>query len=248
MRSILAKVGAFVIGFTVVYVALGVSVAFVGGLVKGQMKGTLLFIAGLILLLLGLHLIHIIRIPLLERTAGGINSAKDPRSLLEAVLVGVAFAVGWSPCTGPIIGAMLVLAGAQGTTLSGGILLLVYCLGLGVPFLLTALAVGYFLKLFEKLHSKMRWIELISGILLAGLGGIFLSGKDYLLRGLMGISLEGWEMSMADKITAGVSPWALFLSFLAGFLSFVSPCVLPLLPSYMAFIASTTDIEVLTEN
>lgn len=246
MKSLLAKVAAFVIGFTVVYVALGVSVAYVGGLVRGQMRGTLLFIAGVILLVLGVHLMHIIRIPLLDKTAGGINSAKDPRNLFQAVLVGMAFAVGWSPCTGPIIGAILVLAGAQGTVLSGGILLLVYCLGLGVPFLLTALAVGYFLKLFEKLYSKMRWIEIISGILLAGLGILFLSGQDYLLRGLMGVSLDGWEMSMTDKITSGISIGAVLLAFAAGFLSFVSPCVLPLLPTYMAMIAAT-NIESLIE-
>lgn len=247
MKSLFAKVGAFVVGFTIVYVTLGVSVAFVGGLLKGQMKGALLTVAGIILLLFGLHLIHIIRIPVLERTAGGMSSAKDPRNLLGAMLVGVAFAVGWSPCTGPIIGAMLVLAGTQGTVVSGGILLLVYCLGLGVPFLLTALAVGYFLKLFEKLHSKMRWIEIISGILLASLGVLFLSGQDYILRGLGGLSLDGWEMSMADKVTGGLSLWALLVSFLAGLLSFVSPCVLPLLPSYMAFIAGTTDIESLSQ-
>lgn len=233
---------AFILGFTLVYVVLGVSVAFVGGYFSVHMNW-LFGIAGAILIIFGLHVLRLFRIPFLEGRFGGADKAKDPRNIVGSFLVGTAFAIGWSPCTGPIIAAILTLAARQKTVLNGGLLLLAYCAGLGAPFLLTGLAVKYFLNIFNQLQRHMRRIEIVSAVLLIAAGVLLLTQNMGLFRGLVGINLGGWESGARDNIAQGLSPVAVGTSVLAGFLSFVSPCVLPLLPSYIALIAGTSDLD-----
>lgn len=245
MKGLWKRVAAFIAGFTLVYVLLGISVAFVGGYFRVHMNW-LFGIAGVILILFGLHVVRVFRIPFLEGRFGGMDKARDPSNIVGSLLVGVAFAIGWSPCTGPIMAAILTLAASQGTAFNGATLLLAYCVGLGAPFLLTGLAVKYFLNLFNHLQRHMRKIEVVSAVLLIAVGILFLTQNMNMFRGLTGINLGGWEIGARSNISPGLSPIAVGTSLLAGFLSFVSPCVLPLLPSYIAFIAGTTDLDAIT--
>jgi len=201
---------------------------------------------GVILILFGLHVAHVFHIPFLAGRFGGIEKAKDPSDLVGAFFVGVAFAVGWSPCTGPIMAAILALAGSQGTVLAGGLLLLAYCIGLGLPFILTGLAVEYFLEFFKKLHWHLRKIEIASAVLLIALGVLFITQNLDFLRGHLGLNATGFELNHKENIAGGLNFLAIGTAMFAGFLSFVSPCVLPLLPSYIAFIAGTSEIDEVT--
>lgn len=246
MKKLGLKVALFIAGFSFVYIALGVSVAFAGSFFRLNMNW-LFAVAGVILIVFGLHVMHIFRIPWLERQVGGMDKAKEAENIFGAFLVGVAFAIGWSPCTGPIVAAILGLAAKQQTVFAGGLLLLGYCVGLGVPFLLVGLAVGKFLRMFEKMQKHMRKVEIVSGLLLILLGILFVSQNANFFRdligGSLGLSMGEWEHALAPRVGEGVSLLAFGAAVLAGFLSFISPCVLPLLPSYVAFIAGTDDIN-----
>ncbi len=248
MKRLVFKITFFIAGFTLVYVFLGISVALVGSFFRVNI-GWLFGIAGVILIIFGLHTMRVFRIPFLEGSWGGMDRAKESHNLVGCFLVGVAFAIGWSPCTGPIVAAILTLAADQNTVWAGGLLLLIYCIGLGIPFMLTGLAVGKFLRLFARLERHMRVVEIASGILLVGLGLLFVSQHANLLRSLFGgaggISLEGFETHATQVFGKGLNFMAMGAALAAGLLSFISPCVLPLLPSYVAFIAGTDDLDAL---
>ena len=246
MKRLWVKITFFIAGFTAVYVFLGVSVAFVGNLFKVNLSWFFI-VAGLILVIFGLHVMRVFRIRWLEGQWGGMHRAKEAEDVVGSFLIGVAFAVGWSPCTGPIAAAILTLAANQGTVWAGGFLLLLYCLGLGIPFLLTGIAVDRFLKFFHRIQRYMRVVEIVSGILLIGMGILFLSQHSNLLRSLLGGSLgfsaTNWETKAVGSVSESISIMAMAWALAAGFLSFISPCVLPLLPSYVAFIAGTDEID-----
>jgi len=247
MKGLVLKIVFFIAGFTAVYVPLGLGIALAGSFVGANMKW-IFTVAGVILIIFGLHVMRVFRIKWLDGQWGGLDKAKNATSLIGAFLVGVAFAVGWSPCTGPIIGAILTLAASQGKVWSGGLLLLLYCIGLGIPFLLVGLAVGKFLRLFSRIERHMKKVEIASGILLIALGILFLSQHANLLRELTGgtMGLSGiFGDNAQESVSKGVSFMAMGAALLAGFLSFISPCVLPLLPSYVAFIAGTDDLDAL---
>ena len=159
---------AFGAGFTVVFTVLGASASVLGQFV-GRTAPVLSKVAGVVLVLLGLHTTGWLKIPWLNYERRLQTRQRTP-SLLGAGVVGMAFAFGWTPCIGPILAGILALAAAQTTVLRGVALLLVYSLGLGVPFLLTALGLGAFLKWFARYKRFIRWGELAAGILLIILG------------------------------------------------------------------------------
>jgi cytochrome c-type biogenesis protein len=126
-------------------------------------------IAGVVIVVMGLHLLGVLRIPLLYREKR-FEGPNRPTTLVGAGLVGAAFAFGWTPCVGPILGGILTLAGARETVLEGMGLLTVYSAGLAVPFLLTAWSVEHFLEALRRLKKHFRTIELVSGALLIAVG------------------------------------------------------------------------------
>jgi cytochrome c-type biogenesis protein len=133
-------------------------------------------IAGVLIILMGLHLTGLIQIPLLYREKR-FEGPTRPTSLFGAGLVGAAFAFGWTPCVGPILGGILTLAGARDTVLEGMGLLTVYSAGLAVPFLLTAWSVERFLGALRRLRDHFRTIELVSGALLVVVGLLVLTDQ-----------------------------------------------------------------------
>jgi cytochrome c-type biogenesis protein len=152
---------AFVIGFSIVFVALGASATAIGKFMFAKLP-LLSKIAGAILIIFGLHTMGVFRIAFLEAEKR-VHAQRKPAGPLGAMLVGVAFAFGWTPCIGPILGGILAIAGSKNSVAEGVTLLAVYSLGLGIPFLLTSLAINQFFGAAKRIRRYYHAIELVSG-------------------------------------------------------------------------------------
>lgn len=187
---ILGRSVAFVLGLSLVFAALGGSASAVGqALLRNQT--IILRIAGLLVVLLGLHTLGLIRIPFLYRekrlSIGGTDG-----SYVGALLLGAAFAAGWTPCIGPFLAGLLALASQEQTVSQGMLLLFVYGLGLGVPFVLTGLALGSSMRLLAAVKARMHLLEIVSGLLLVGMGLLIFSDRLSLISAwLIGVFGQG---------------------------------------------------------
>lgn len=159
---------AFVLGFTVVFVALGASASAIGKWMDAQ-SPILMKIAGTILIVLGLHMMGVFRIRLLESDKR-IHTNTKPAGPIGAFFVGTAFAFAWTPCIGPILGGILTMAATRDSVGEGMQMLAVYSLGLGVPFLLTAVAIDRFFAAAARIRRHYKTIEIVSGGLLIIVG------------------------------------------------------------------------------
>lgn len=166
---------AFVIGFSIVFVALGASATAIGKFMFAKLP-LLSKIAGLILIVFGLHTMGVFRLAFLE-TEKRVHSQRKPAGPLGAMLVGVAFAFGWTPCIGPILGGILAIAGSKSTVTEGITLLAVYSLGLGIPFLLTSLAINQFFTAARRIRKHYHAVEVASGALLIAIGLLIVTGQ-----------------------------------------------------------------------
>jgi cytochrome c-type biogenesis protein len=172
-RRVLLAAAFFVLGFSTVFVLLGAGASSIGRVLRVY-GDTLALVAGGVIILMGLHFLGALRIPFLYREAR-FQSAK-PAGLVGAYVMGLAFAFGWTPCIGPVLGAVMAVAGAQATVTSGMGLLAVYSLGLGLPFLLAALFTGAFSRALARLKTRMGMIEKTMGAMLVLTGLAFLTG------------------------------------------------------------------------
>jgi cytochrome c-type biogenesis protein len=178
----------FVAGFSTVFVLLGASATALGGFLRGfevnvfGVRVDAIQLAGLVIVLMGLHLLGVLRIPLLYRDTR-FQPRDTPRGVLGTFVVGAAFAFGWSPCVGPILGGILTVAGSQETVLSGMGLLAVYAAGLAVPFLLAGLSVEWFFRSLAGVRRHVRRIEQVSGVLLVLLGVLVATNRLTALNG-----------------------------------------------------------------
>lgn len=166
---------AFVIGFSLVFIALGASATAIGKFLFARLP-LLSKIAGVILIVFGLHTMGVFRLALLE-TEKRVHAERKPAGALGALLVGVAFAFGWTPCIGPILGGILAIAGSRNTISEGVLLLAVYSLGLGIPFLVTSLAINQFFSAAGRIRRYYHAIEVTSGMLLVAIGVLILTGQ-----------------------------------------------------------------------
>jgi cytochrome c-type biogenesis protein len=167
-RRVLVASLPFVAGFTVFFVALGAAAALAGGLV-GENRRLLLSIAGLLVVVLGLAFMGLLPFPFLDRLAAP-GLVEDARSSGSTALLGAAFGVCAAPCIGPVLGSILALAGESQTVVEGTLLLLVYSVGLALPFLVVALGFGRVLNAFRWLRDRYGVFRTISGALLVALG------------------------------------------------------------------------------
>lgn len=167
---------AFIGGFSLVFVSLGASASFLGSLFIGY-RSVIRVLGGLFILLVGLYLVGLFKITALERYLQ-FNLKDKPAGYLGSVLVGITFAVAWTPCVGPILGAILALAGTSGEIGRGTVLLTTYAAGLGLPFFLSALAINSFFQFSEKLRRYLRLIHVLGGVLLIIAGILLLT--DYM--------------------------------------------------------------------
>jgi len=169
----------FILGFTVVFVMLGAAATTVGQLAR-EYKKQLTWIAGAVIIIFGLHLTGILKIKALYADKR-LHSVQGGKSPLGAFVIGFAFAFGWTPCLGPIISAILVLAGSTDTVAKGVLLLWIYSLGLAVPFLLTSLLIDRFLTFYGRFRKHLHTLEVASGVLLMVLGVLILTRRFTLL-------------------------------------------------------------------
>ncbi|MDQ6971544.1 MAG: cytochrome c biogenesis protein CcdA, partial [Mariprofundaceae bacterium] len=192
-RMALAQSLWFVAGFSLVFIALGASATLIGQWLMGHMEA-LGKVAGTIIVVFGLHYAGIIRIPFLMMEArletGGVNAGRG----FGALLLGAAFAFGWTPCVGPILGAILAVAGVQSDVSQGIVLLLAYSLGLAIPFLLAALATDAFLRWSQGFKQYLAVVEKVSGALLIIVGLLIFFGSFSIISGW----LIDWFPALGD--------------------------------------------------
>ncbi len=169
----LAAAALFVAGFSTVFVALGATASAIGGLLLKNAP-LLATIAGVAIIVMGLHFLGAFRIPLLMREAR--VDVQKPVGLWGAYVMGLAFAFGWTPCIGPVLAAVLSVAASEATVASGAGLLAVYALGLGVPFLIAALAMKPFVAFLKRFRAHLGTVEKVMGGLLVLTGIAFLTG------------------------------------------------------------------------
>ena len=173
--AVLGAALCFVAGFSTVFVALGATASVIGQAVSAYLTW-LAYVAGILIMLMGLHFLHVIRIPLLDRTAR-VDAPHKPAGLLGAFVIGLAFGFGWSPCVGPVLAAILLMAGAQDSAGEGARLLFVYSLGIGVPFVIAAAFADSFMRWSARFRSRMGAIEKVIGALLVITGLLIFTGE-----------------------------------------------------------------------
>jgi cytochrome c-type biogenesis protein len=172
-RAVMLSAALFVLGFSTVFVLLGASASLIGSLIRAW-SAQLSILAGIVIIVMGLHFLGLTRIGLLMRE--GRLSIPRPVGLWGAYVMGLAFAFGWTPCIGPILAAILSMAAAEATVAKGAGLLAVYSAGLGIPFLFAAFMVEQFSSLFARMKGQLVNIERAMGVLMIITGIGFLTG------------------------------------------------------------------------
>ena len=167
---------AFIIGFSLVFISLGASASFLGGLFLGY-RNAIRILGGVFILLVGLYLVGLFKIAVLDRYLQ-FNLKDKPAGYLGSILVGITFAVAWTPCVGPILGATLALASTAGEVGRGTLLLTSYAAGLALPFFLSALAIDSFFQFSQQLRHYIQTIHVVGGILLIIVGILLIA--DYM--------------------------------------------------------------------
>jgi cytochrome c-type biogenesis protein len=179
LRKVMLNSIGFILGFSVVFIALGAISTEVGQLMA-RYKSLLARVAGIVIILFGLHLTGVFRINALYADKR-LHNVKGGSTVGGAFLIGFAFAFGWTPCVGPILAVILGFAAAQDSVMKGIALLAIYSMGLAVPFLLTSFGIQRFLKFYGRFRAHMHAVEVASGGLLIGLGILLVIGRFTLL-------------------------------------------------------------------
>lgn len=174
---------AFVLGFSVVFIALGASASTVGRFLVVQ-RSAFNIVAGIIVIIFGLHLTGLVKIPFLYREAR-MKTGGSRRGLVGAFVLGFAFAFGWTPCVGPILAGILALAATRETVFQGMFLLAIYSAGLAIPFLLTGLGLSRFLRFYGGFRKHLQVVEVLSGVLLIAIGVLMAFNRLGMLSGYL---------------------------------------------------------------
>jgi cytochrome c-type biogenesis protein len=180
MRTLMVNSLTFILGFSIVFISLG-AVATTLGQFTRQYYPILTRVAGIVIIIFGLHLTGVFKIKALYADKR-LHSVQGGSTALGAFLVGFAFAFGWTPCIGPILATILAFAASQDTVLRGVILLAVYSAGLAVPFLLTSLGIDRFLVFYTRFRRHLHAVEVGSGVLLIAIGGLIFFSKFTLIN------------------------------------------------------------------
>ncbi len=172
---------AFVLGFSVVFITLGASATTVGRFLVAQ-RVVFNLVAGIVIVIFGLHLTGLVKLPFLYRAAR-MSTGAPRRGLVGAFVLGFAFAFGWTPCIGPILAGILALAAMRDTVFQGMFLLAVYSAGLAIPFVLTGLGLSQFLRFYGGFRKHLQVVEVLSGVLLIAIGVLMAFNKLGMLSG-----------------------------------------------------------------
>jgi cytochrome c-type biogenesis protein len=180
-NKVLISTLAFILGFSTVFILLGASASFLGGLTHAY-RDYIRIAGGIIIIVLGIHLTGLVRIPALEFEKR-IHLKSKPLNIFGTFLVGMAFAAGWSPCTGPQLGSILAIAMGKETISQGIVLLAIYSAGLALPFMVISAFVNYLLVFVKKATRFMKVFNVVAGGILILAGVLLLANKLYLLTG-----------------------------------------------------------------
>lgn len=225
----------FVLGFSVIFSLVGVLLQSVLSNVSSIVQLWLGRIGGLVIIIFGIYLLGLIKISFLEREHKLQVKRKFKSSYITSFVFGAAFAVGWTPCVGVILGAVLTLAITQPT--SAFFLLLSYSLGLGVPFLLVGLFTNQAQKFIQKAGPWLKYFNYIFGTVLIMLGILVFTNQ---LSRIANFAFAANIFTILGTTSFGTgASLNLGIAFLAGIVSFLSPCVLPLIPAFLTYLAST---------
>ena len=222
----------FVIGFSVVFIVGWGGAATAVGQVFGVYKSFIGRIGGVIVILLGLFTLRVIHIPWLMIETRSYWTPGKGGPLLSSIMMGIFFAAGWTPCIGTTLGAILTLGMSQQSAFQAMVLSSGYALGLGLPFLAIGLGMGQAVRLITRFRRYIRWIEIASGVLLIVVGLLLLTDQMTLIA--IWALQHGFFIDL--PLGGAVTPTYL-IAILAGLLSFLSPCVLPLVPAYVGYLS-----------
>lgn len=182
----------FILGFSIIFVLMGASASLAGGFLL-ENKALLSRASGVMIILMGLFFMGVVSIPWLqmERRPFLSNSTESPTGALGVILVGMAFGFGWTPCIGPILSSILLYASTSSTVGLGMALLSAYAIGLGVPFLVSGLAMSRAMGAFGWMKRNSRWVNRVGGLLLIGMGVLLLSNQvSYISRFFQQVFLD----------------------------------------------------------
>lgn len=225
----------FVLGFSIVFSIVGVLLQSVLAGVSYEVQKWLGRIGGVIIMLFGLYLLGLIKPKFLEKERKLKIKRKFKSMYLTSFLFGAAFAVGWTPCVGAVLGAVLTLAVTEPA--SAFFLMFAYSLGLGIPFLLVGLFTNQAQRLISRSLGWLKYLNYVFGAILIGIGVLVFTNQ------LSSIA----NLAFASDILIAISPsgigiqgsLSLGIAFFAGIVSFLSPCILPLIPAFLSYLATT---------
>ena len=180
-KKVFLSTVSFVSGFSLIFILMGASASYLGSLMFNY-RGLIRIIGGILIILMGVHLTGIIRIPGLD-VEKRINMERKPLHFLGIVIIGMAFGAGWSPCIGPLLGSILIIAGSQETVWQGIVLLAIYSSGLALPFIIMSVFIHLLLIVIKKASRVLQYINAAAGILLIIVGLILVTNKLYVLIG-----------------------------------------------------------------
>ncbi|HVH11424.1 MAG TPA: cytochrome c biogenesis protein CcdA [Longimicrobium sp.] len=193
-RQAAVHAALFVLGFSLVFIALGASATALGGMLRNSLP-FLQQVGGVLVIGFGLYLLGILRLPALMRERR-VHPARRPAGKVGSVLVGIAFGAGWTPCVGPVLASMLLYAGMEETAGRGMILLAAYALGLGIPFFVAAVALNWFLAGAVRARSWLVPLQRIAGAVLVLIGVMMLTGRF--------ATLTAWLAQFSPPIDVGM--------------------------------------------
>ena len=225
---------AFVLGFTLVFSIVGVLLQTALSGVAYDARNIISTAGGLIIVLFGIFMIASLKfhIPFLMREHK-LKARKLSNSYVSSFIFGVAFAAGWTPCVGAILGSIYALAATSPG--AGFFLLMSFSLGIGVPFLIVGLFTSRLAGFLEKSQNVLKYFNIIGGLFLIAIGILVLT--NYI--GILSTFLVG-----SNPSDMGSGQINFFIAFIAGLITFLSPCILPLLPAYFSYMAGTAASEV----
>src|SRR3989338_11643425 len=225
----------FVLGFSVIFSLVGVLLQSVLATVASSVQIWLGRIGGVIIILFGLYLLGLLRIPFLEQEHKLHVQRKFRSMYLTSFVFGAAFAVGWTPCVGAVLGAILTLAVTQPGT--AFLLMLSYSLGLGIPFLLVGLFTNQAQRIITKSGRWLTYAQYVFGIILILLGILVFTNQLSRVANLAFVTDLLTRLNVGG-MSSSMSSLNLGIAFFAGFVSFLSPCVMPLIPAFLSYLAS----------
>ena len=223
---------AFVLGFSIIFSLLGILLQGIFSNISYTLQKWLGYLGGIIIIIFGLYLLGLIKIGFLEKEHKLQVKRRFSLSYLTSFVFGAAFAVGWTPCVGAVLGAILTLAITQPGLAFW--MLFAYSLGLGIPFLLVGLFTEGASKFISKVGNKLKYFNYFFGIILIILGILVFTNQLSRIASFP-LLVKVFSGESFSFIKLGIA-----IAFFGGFVSFLSPCVLPLIPAFLSYLAVTS--------